>query len=190
MEFLDRAVVNLAAVKSRDYKARKKSLTVLTVKHRDSEHLLRKVYHLAWQYGVLDFNVLLPHCTEQTWSLETYQPFRGNCFAVESRLIASFTRFNYMHDMNITFDRLYAPKNWNFHKCPITVVTYPVPPYVLVREKMHDGRNMTVFDGIEVMVINNIAKAINLTLVYKNAGRKGEAYENGTVTGAVKEVGR
>lgn len=143
------------------------------------------MFQLAWRYGVLDVNVLLPHHTNLHWSLVTYQPYEHNCFALETQHISTFTKYNYTNELNITFGQLYASKNRNFNKCPITVATYHVQPFVLIRK---DERNATHFDGIEVMVIEHIAKAINLTLIYKNIGQKGDVFDNGTVTGTVKEV--
>lgn len=183
-----RNLINASALLHRDYKSRKKSLIVITAERSDNELMLNKLFGLAWKFGVLDFNVLLPQRTELQWTLVTYLPFQQNCIGLDLHFLSTFYYSNYTNDMNITLDELYPSKNRNFNKCPIIVATYDVPPYVTITNMTIDGENISIYDGIEVTVIDNIAKAINLTLRYENIGRKGDVYENGTVTYAVKEV--
>lgn len=188
MFFMHRNLFNTSEVLHRDYKSRKKSLIVITAARGDNELMLEKIFGLAWKFGVLDFNVLLPHRTELQWALVTYQPFQQSCIALDVQYILTFNYSNYAYDMNITLNELYPSKNRNFNKCPITIATYNVPPYVMIKNKTINGQNISIYDGIEVTVIKNIAKAINLTLRFENIGRKGDVYENGTVTYSVKEV--
>lgn len=186
--FLYRNLINASALLHRDYKSRKKSLIVITAERSDNELMLNKLFGLAWKFGVLDFNVLLPQRTELQWTLVTYLPFQQNCIGLDLHFLSTFYYSNYTNDMNITLDELYPSKNRNFNKCPITIATYNVPPYVMIKNKTINGQNISIYDGIEVTVIKNIAKAINLTLRFENIGRKGDVYENGTVTYSVKEV--
>lgn len=147
--------------------------------------MLQRIFQESWKYGVLDVNVLLPHHTNSHWSLKTYLPFQNDCFALKIQHISTFTHLNYTNELNITFDQLYASKNRNFNKCPITVATYHAQPFVSITK---DGRNASRFDGIEVTLIEHIATAINLTIIYNNIGEKGDVLDNGTVTGSIKEV--
>lgn len=162
------------------------SLAVITNRLNESENTLQKMYELAWKYGLLDFNVLIPNDTNSQWKLLTYLPFQSDCIALEPKHISTFTYDNYTRDLNVTFNQLYPPKNRKFNKCPITVATYHVEPYVRVH--VVKGRSQPVFDGIEVTMINNIAAAINLTVIYKDAESRGDVYDNGTLTGSVKWV--
>lgn len=166
----------------RDFKIRKLSLAVITKEYNEADHILQQMYQLAWQHGILNFNVLLSH--DLQWSIVTYLPFRNNCITLESRTISIFTQSNYTLDMNIAIDQLYPVKNRNFNNCTISVATYHVEPYVFISH----GREGVTFDGIEVAVINTIAKAINLNVIYINVGSRGDVYDNGTLTGSVEWV--
>lgn len=172
----------------RDYKTRRVSLAVITVKANDSESMLQQMYQIAWQCGLLDFNVLLPHATQSIWLLVTYFPFRSDCFGLQTQHLAAFDYINSTAHMNITIDRLYAVKNRNFNGCPIVAATYHVQPYVLIRNEISSGRVRPIFDGIEVAVLDNIAQAINATVIYVDVGARGDVYDNGTVTGSVEWV--
>lgn len=183
-----RLLVEPCESQRRDYKTRRVSLAVITVKANDSESMLQQMYQIAWKCGLLDFNVLLPHATKSIWLLVTYFPFRNDCFALETQHLAAFNYSNCAAHMNITFDRLYAVKNRNFNRCPIVVATYHVQPYVLIRNEISSGRVRPVFDGIEVAVMDTIAQAINATVIYVDVGARGDVYDNGTVMGSVEWV--
>lgn len=164
------------------------SLAVITMKFNDIELMLQLIFQIAWKCGLLDFNVLLPHSIQSTWLLMTYFPFQSDCSALQPRKLSMFNESNCTIHMNITFDQLYAMKNRNFNKCSIVVATYHVQPNVLIRNEISSGRVRTVFDGIEVAVMDNIVQAINATVAYIDVGLRGDVYDNGTLTGSVKWV--
>lgn len=161
---------------------------MITTRLNESEAILQKMYQLAWDNGLFDFNVLMQNDTTSQWTISTYLPFQSDCYALEPKHLTTFSCDNYTNDLNISFDQLYPSKNRKFNKCSITVATYHVEPYVLIQHLVVDGRYQPTFDGVEVTVVNNIAAAMNLTVNYVDVGIRGDVYDNGTLTGSVEWV--
>lgn len=144
---------------------------------------LDEVFQILWKNGLIDSHVLI-QVEKKSWALYTFLPYQSDCFALTHLKLITFTPFNISGAMTLSFQSLYPQKLKNFHKCPLYVATTIANPFII----FHNTSNgMDRFEGIDVLIIEQISRVLNFTIVYKLPAsylKRGTILKNGTAVGA------
>lgn len=162
-------------------------LIVLTQETPNISALLHDIFEIAMDVGLLNVNILIKTQDALMWSLYYYKPYIRNCHSVDVIQIESFSSKNFTNELNVKFDDLFPSRQFKFTKCPLFVSTFSFDPYVIIRT----SNGSTTFDGIDVIIVREIAKTLNLVPIFMLAPDKknrGIIFPNGTATGAIKMV--
>lgn len=155
-----RQVLNIRFVQSFQIQ---KYLIVITkwLPANETKALLDHIFSSAWKFGIIEISALA-YNTNASWSLITYVPYdTEDCITLTYKNLTTLTPANYTTFAATPFTKLFLRKMRNMRKCPVNVVIYPCEPYVF--ESREKGRR---YDGIEVRVIDAIARAMNFTPNY------------------------
>lgn len=163
-------------------------LIVLT---KNAEHVtktLNEVFKIVMKVGLFNVNVLIEN-KNTTWTLHLYKPYIRSCYSFEIVNIGAFTKENYTKELQTSPDDLYPPEKFQFPNCPLLIATFPLKPFVIIE---HFENETVHFSGLDVKIVDEISKTLNLKPVYIEAPddeNRGLIFSNGTVTGAMKMVG-
>lgn len=157
-------------------------LIVLTQDVPNDFETLRDAFSIVLKLGLLNVNVLIKD--EMSWSLYFYEPFIRDCQSFELLKISSFSPQNFTNELNVSYADLFPPKRFKFNNCPLNIATTSIEPFVIIRNASNGALE---FDGIDVVIVNEIAITLNLIPKYIN-GDRGTVFENGTATGGIKLV--
>lgn len=137
--------------------------------------------------ALFNVNVLIQDEDTPMWSLYFYKPYRRHCHSVDVIKIETFTPENYTKELKVPFTSLFPSRHLKFNYCPLLVSTLSIPPFVFIPK----ANGSTTFTGLDVTIVNEIAKTLHLLPIYMLAPDKknrGSIFQNGTATGAVKMV--
>lgn len=160
-----------------------KFLVIITRRTQNITQNLDEVFQILWTNGFLDSHVLIQE-EEKSWSLHTFLPYQNDCFALTHLKLITFTPFNISGAITLSFQSLYPLKLKNFHKCPLYVAITISNPFI-ISHNTSDG--MYRFEGIDTLIIEQISKVLNFTIVYKLPSthlKRGTILKNGTAVGA------
>lgn len=149
--------------------------------------LLDELFNWGYVNKVGNLNVLIYNESERIWTLVTYLPFIVDCRTLTFHTIATFTLENATNPMNTSFNKLYPGKVMNLGGCKVRIAVIVSEPYVILK-RVNDR---TKFDGVDVKIVEYVAKKINFTPEYVLSDyglERGVIYENGTATGAMGMV--
>lgn len=152
-----------------------------------------EIFEIAMHYGLVQVNALINDQNRQIWTLYTYKSRLNanirNCHSFEVLKVETFTSKNFTNELNFTFHETVVPmEQFMLKNCPIFIATFSIPPFVII-QKSNDGSIQ--YDGIDVTIVNEISRALNVIPIYVQASDKknrGILYPNGTATGAIKMV--
>lgn len=150
---------------------------------------LEAFFGIVLAVGLLDVNVLIKNEDTQTWSLYFYKPFQRNCHSIDTHEIERFSLKNWTSPLNVSRRDLYPPKLFKFHNCPLKIATFPLQPFVIIQNAV--GSTGSSYDGVDVIIVNQISKTLNLVPEYfqsTDRRQRGMIFENRTATGAIKMV--
>lgn len=150
---------------------------------------LETFFGIVLAVGLLNVNVLIKNEDTNTWSLHFYKPFQRNCHSIDTHEIERFSLKNYTSPLNLSRSDLYPPKLFKFHNCPLKVATFPIQPFVIIQNAV--GSTSSSYDGVDVIIVNQISKTLNLVPEYfqsTDRRQRGMVFENRTATGAIKMV--
>lgn len=160
-------------------------LIVLTQEIPNVRKLLHDIFGIVLNLGLLNVNVLIKHEDVPMWSLFFYKPYVQSCHSIDVIKIETFSPKNYTIDLSVPFNNLFASKHFKFKNCPLFISTFSIEPFVIIRK----SNGSTTYDGIDVIIVNEIAKTLHMIPNYVRSGKKrGTVYKNGTATGAQKMV--
>lgn len=166
-------------------------LIVLTQDVQNASETLDEIFAIVLNVGLLDVNVLIENKELMLWSLYYYIPYTQDCHSFLAHELTTFSSLNYTNELNVTFNDLYPPKSFKFHNCPLYISTFPLQPIVIIEHKIINGTTETTFDGVDIIIVNQISKTLNLIPKYMQSPdhiNRGFIYENGTATGALGMV--
>lgn len=138
------------------------------------------ILELLWKNGFIDSHILSEDAFN-IWTLDSFMPYRRNCFELERTRFASFTPSNFTSRMNLTTEQLYPEKFINLNKCALYVAAAAENPFL----KYSIVNGSTTFSGIDIEIITQISQKLNFRIVYNNSYRHGTIFTNGTVTGSL-----
>lgn len=147
---------------------------------------LNDIFEILMYFDLLNVNILIEN--GNVWSLYFYKPYIKSCFTFEILQIDTFTADNYTNEFSASYKDLFPPKQFKFHYCKIKVVTFSLPPYVIIKNLTNGTAE---YHGIDVTIVNEICKTLNLIPVYlqpPDGKNRGVLYPNGTATGALQMV--
>lgn len=150
-----------------------------------------KIFGILWASGLVNSHTLNQDQFD-TWSLYTFLPYQIDCFTLAHHKLESFTLFNYTENSNLSIDELYPKKLGNFKQCPLYFAPSYSSPCVMNTASIRDkelGRPPKL-EGIDVSILEQFAKLVNYTIVFKNANLKpgqrpilNSIFSNGTLQG-------
>uniref|UniRef100_A0A182JIF6 Putative ionotropic receptor ligand binding domain-containing protein n=1 Tax=Anopheles atroparvus TaxID=41427 RepID=A0A182JIF6_ANOAO len=142
-------------------------LIVLTAIGQLLPETLQRIFAFLWSLNVVNVNVvtadLEDHSRWQSVLMYTYYPYReGACEQILPRLLHRFRKGQRM-DKAV---QMFPEKLDNFHECCITVATFHLPPYVLLRHQDTLEWNSSTHDahGVEGDLLWELAKRLNFTV--------------------------
>lgn len=165
-------------------------LIVVTQSTQNLIQTLHDIFCIIMSLGLLDVNVLIEDVFSKRWSLQLYRPCTTNCHSFTVYEIAILSEDNYTQPLNVSFNELFPWKPFKFPDCPPFVAAFAEEPFVLV-QKPTNGSNNRSFHGIDIIIVNQISKTMNLTPKYMqppDKRRRGTIYTNGTASGALGMV--
>lgn len=130
--------------------------------------MITRIFHDCWKYHMINVNVLRFEPNDHQVFVYTYFPYTPNhCEYIESTFLLSMGN----HSKSIEKKRRkgspkkpqplkdFFPKKFqNFHKCPLLLATYTIPPYMIL-QKSGDGTYTT--NGIEGNLFREMAASLN-----------------------------
>lgn len=162
-------------------------ITVTQAMNNVSE-LLHDIFGIAMKFGLMDLNVLVKDENTQMWSLHFYHPFVGNCYSFEIVKIETFSPENYTNEIDLLYRDLFPTMKFKFPNCPLLISAFPFDPFTIIRSEDNGSKT---YDGIDVIIVNEISETLNLNPVYMEAPdgkNRGIIFKNGTANGAIKMV--
>lgn len=148
---------------------------------------MNDIFNDCYEKALLNVNILFPY-TNDSMMMTTYIPFEFDCIKLERRNlgILSEKKFN----MSESFAEVFPMKGLNMNRCTLIVATFPSEPLVIV-QMVNDTTNDIVTEGVEVELLQQMAKALNFTVRFKlpaDKQKRGIIDRNGTSTGCFKMV--
>lgn len=160
----------------------------LIVSTQNTFESLREMFETTLKLGLLRVNVLMNEGDLERWSLHNYTPYISGCNSFVISKINTFTLQNYTNQLNNSFSDVFPSKPSKFNNCSLHIVAFPIAPLVIIQ---NISNGTLKFDGIEVVMVNEISTALNLIPKYVESPDKrnrGVLLKNGTATGALKMV--
>lgn len=145
--------------------------------------MLTRIFKVLWANGLINAHVLFPN-EFGIWSLDAYFPYRIDCIELDHVRISSFTLMNFTETINLSMKQLYPAKLRNFNRCPLFIAPTTSAVYVI----RNTTNGIDQYSGIDINIIEQIAKTLNFQIVYKRTEKHGDVFENGTMTGSIKMV--
>ena len=145
---------------------------------------IEKVVQQFWNFWIYNINVLSEDVSE-TITLRTFFPFsNGKCGNEKTlSIINSFDSVTRLWSSDVFFPE----KLNNLHLCPLKIAALGSSlPSVIVKKNAVTGSYE--FSGLEVEIIENIAKDLNLTVQYENFNVIGAVYPNGTTSDPIETM--
>lgn len=177
-----RKILNESTIK--DFHLSQKFLIIVNERVENLTESLNGIFGILWTNGLIDSHVLAPdNENADSWTLYTYLPYQTDCFSLTQIKVATFTPFNSTDNMTLSIDELYPSKLKSFFNCPLYYAPSNAAPFVIFR---NDSDGHHVFEGIDISLIQGIAKLLKFSVVYKCPSRgtgHGVVLENGTAFG-------
>ena len=143
---------------------------------------MKRIFEDLWSKYIMNADIVVND--GPLAKIFTYFPFtESHCEKVYPVLLDTFD-----HDAGFEWNAvLYPEKLKNLHKCPITVVTFNIPPFVKTWNKK---QQLSKLAGIEALILHSLAREMNFTLEEKvlNDEFWGNVSENGKSSGAIQMV--
>lgn len=128
--------------------------------------IIENLIEQFWKLKVLNVILIFPSKNIESFNIYTWFPYsNGNCGTnfTNSVIINECKNGIFARNTKIFVDKI--PKNLN--KCPIRVRTVIWPPYVVPPEtRIRNKNNVNFTDGLEIVLLNNIANIANFSVIY------------------------
>uniref|UniRef100_A0A3F2ZEN3 Uncharacterized protein n=1 Tax=Phlebotomus papatasi TaxID=29031 RepID=A0A3F2ZEN3_PHLPP len=149
---------------------------VLTSVPKNYVEVVTKIFEDCWRLYIINVNVVThdPHNAKISYML-TYFPYTPSHCGQVNPVITAVIREN----IGVSHAKIFPEKVSNFYGCKLTVGTFQVPPYIILKQQ-EDGRN--ILDGFEGIISRVLSQRLNFTLIAKlSKGRWGHFnWENST----------
>lgn len=146
-------------------------LIVLTDDKDNQYHGIHSIFQDCWQLYIANVNVLTTFSSESSAILYTYFPYtKERCEDTHPVVL------NYFAGDKFVSDSIYPDKFRNFYKCPLTLATYHIPPYMILTPMQNGSYHTT--DGIDGITFRVISQQLNFTPIIRVPAEK-----SNTVTG-------
>ncbi|XP_058127321.1 uncharacterized protein LOC131291005 [Anopheles ziemanni] len=184
-------------------------LIVLTAIGQLLPQTLQRIFAFLWSLNVVNVNIvtadLEDHSRWQSVLMYTYYPYRaGACEQIKPHLVHRFRKGQRLDEVV----EIFPNKLDDFHGCRITVGTFHLPPYMLIRQNLSNAStelswitsnadDLELGHGVEGDLLVALARKLNFTirLVVPDDrelwGVAGELGPNGTfpdATGCIRLV--
>lgn len=158
-------------------------LIVITRKAQNITKPLNFVFGQMLSLGFLQAHILIGDTI--FWSLHDYRPYRRDCLSFETFEIGRFTQENSTKTLDAYDTNLFPAKIFEFNNCTVKVSSISSDPYVIITESPN---GTTEINGLDIVIINEVAQALNLIPKYLISKNRGKIFKNGTATDAIKMV--
>lgn len=145
-----------------EFHLNRKLLIVITGSAQNSVSTLDEAHQVLWMNGLIDSHVLSQDVT-RSWSLYTFLPYHDHCINLNNLKIETFTKLNFSSSMSLSIDRVYPEKLRDFNGCPLYIAPLIFRPFVWISNSTDQKYQ---FEGIDILILNEISKNLNFTPVY------------------------
>lgn len=157
-------------------------IVVAITKHQQNIYeCMTKIFEAFWSKKIVNVVVIFsPHANTFEVMLYTYYPFSAfYCERALPVLLNHYRGKDFLSPINF-----FPEKLGNFYGCPVSVVTFKNPPFMMFEV---DENGLVNVDGIDGTVLRVLAQQLNFNVnIFDYPERQGRIYENGTVTGKIK----
>ncbi|XP_065365313.1 uncharacterized protein LOC135958336 [Calliphora vicina] len=163
-------------------------LFVYTGTEHERLNNIKEIFHRLFNVYCTNVNVILMDGI--TPYLYTYFPFAKNkCHSSMPEIYISFRDIQKNFSAFEVKKKIFPSKVNNMHGCELAVATWHYPPYIYVDKDPKSGE-ITRLHGIEGLLLNLLAEIMNFKIRIKAPQPldRGDVYENGTATGAMKMI--
>lgn len=140
--------------------------TILLIEMRHQQHeIVTKILSDFWTLYIANVHILTKTTIEKTAILYTYYPYtEHHCEEVRPTLQNYFTNGSFA----LTDDNMFPEKFRNFHKCPLTLSTYNLVPYMMLTPQPNGSYHT---DGIDGVTFRVISQQLNFTPIVRMSAK-------------------
>lgn len=155
---------------------------VLTSVPKNYVDVVTKIFEDCWRLYIINVNVVTydPHNDKISYML-TYFPYTPSHCGQVSPVITAVIRQN----TGVSHAKIFPRKVNNFYGCNLTVGTFEIPPYIILK-KQNDGRYL--LDGFEGVMSRVLSQRLNFSLVAKLSEERWGKFDWENSTGAKLQV--
>lgn len=162
--------------------------------HTDKNLVLNELNINLRKRKILNAIVLLPQeQSGRVFDIYTWLPFyNGSCGNCNDSFLVDVCQNGVLKNPNVNLFRNKIPRNLN--RCPVRVRAIVWPPYILAPRNFNSSKTRTGINftrGIEINLLNTIAKAVNFKTVYSVSSKIedwGYILENGSALGIFESL--
>lgn len=146
-----------------------------------------KIFIDCYTKAVANVNILFPY-TNESMMMTTYMPFERDCVELTRRDLGVLYESHF--ELSESLADVFPRKGLNMNECTLNVATFPSEPLVIVR-LVNDTTNDILVEGIEVELLQQMAKTLNFNIRFKSPAdkqKRGIIGRNGTASGCFKMV--
>lgn len=174
-------------------------IVLLTEEMINARQVAKDVLQELWQWQIINAVVLLPasntHRNESTVLIYTWFPYQspsGLCGELRNVVHINSWILNKEGGQFLQNSNLFPEKvPHNLKGCPIRASTFEFYPFVICDKHSGIRTNASIIDGLEIRLIQSIAKCMNMTLLLRippGDERGGIQLKNGTWTGLRADI--
>lgn len=162
-----------------------KYLVVITENYRLQLAGIKSILVDLWNIFIVNVNIIIKSLDGQSAQIYTFFPFTETyCGKVRPVLWNQFENGTFLNKTE-----LFPEKTANLYQCPLKVVTFDIPPMMMI-ELRNDGNH--IYRGVDGRLLKSLSEdmnfKINLTYMAIDSLRWGGLFPNGTSLGAMKKV--
>ncbi len=138
---------------------------------------MKEIFEAFWSKHIVNVVIIFAIESNTEIQLFTYYPFTAsNCENIIPTLLNRFKDNKFLSPI-----KYFPVKLKNFYGCPVSIVTFQAPPFMIFQWNKNGS---LILDGIDGIVVKLLAEQLNFRVVlHEEPHRLGKIFENGTVTG-------
>lgn len=131
---------------------------VITETVKDIDEIVSSILNHCWSFHIVNVNILIYNGLRSETAVYTFFPYTET---VCNKMIPElYDRYSLTEKRDIK-NEVFADKLKNFHRCPVNIAIYAVPPCIVMKKEL--GKDYMY--GIEGHILRVLAESLNFTLV-------------------------
>lgn len=157
----------------------------------DHTPIVSPIVEILWKVRVLNAIILMPQkLNSSKITVYSWFPYsNGHCGdGFDETDIINICKYGQFLNNTLLFPNKISN---DMQECPVRVRAVIWPPFIIKPRKVYDVRNVNFTKGIEIMLMNTIAKVANFSVIYSLSEKEqdwGNIFRNRTATGMMKTL--